>query len=97
MKLYHRQTKKAGYAFRFYSRQQELDILTGEVLNAHRDCRPQDGVSQVALFLLQFQDLLLNSAPADQAVGKDMLGLPDAVRPVDGLGLDGGVPPGIER
>ena len=34
---------------------------------------------------------------ADQAVGEDVLGLADPVRAVDGLGLDGRVPPGVEQ
>ena len=33
----------------------------------------------------------------DQAVGEDLLGLADAVGAVDGLRLDGGVPPGVEQ
>ena len=57
----------------------------------------EDGVGQVALLLLEFEDLLLDGVAADQAVGEDVLGLADAVRAVDGLGLDGGVPPGVEQ
>ena len=57
----------------------------------------EDGVGEVALLLLEFEDLLLDGVAADQAVGEDPLGLADPVRAVDGLGLDGGVPPGVEQ
>ncbi len=49
------------------------------------------------LLLLELEDLLLDRVAADQAVGEDVLRLADAVRAVDGLGLDGGVPPGVEQ
>ena len=57
----------------------------------------EDGVGQVALRLLELEDLLLDGVAADQAVGEDVLGLADPVRAVDGLGLDGRVPPGVEQ
>ena len=49
------------------------------------------------LRLLELEDLLLDGVPGDQAVGEDGAGLADAVGAVDGLGLDGGVPPGVEQ
>ena len=49
------------------------------------------------MLLLELEDLLLDGVAADQAVGEDVLGLADPVRAVDGLGLDGGVPPGVEQ
>jgi hypothetical protein len=47
--------------------------------------------------LLELEDLLLDGVAADQPVGEDALGLADPVRAVDGLRLDGGVPPGVEQ
>ncbi len=49
------------------------------------------------MLLLELEDLLLDGVAADQAVGEDVLGLADPVRAVDRLGLDGGVPPGVEQ
>ncbi len=39
----------------------------------------------------------LNGFPRDQAVGEDPARLAGPVRPVHGLRLDGGVPPGVEE
>ena len=39
--------------------------------------------------------LILDGSWGDEAVGVDGLGLADAMRSVDGLGFDGGVPPGV--
>ena len=57
----------------------------------------EDGVGEVALELLEFEDLFLDGVAADQAVGEDALGLADPVRAVDRLRFDGGVPPGVEQ
>ena len=78
------------------SRQQELQILAREVLD-EAVVGVEDGVGEVALALLELEDLLLDGVAADQAVGEDVLGLADPVRAVDGLGFDGGVPPGVEQ
>jgi len=61
------------------SRQQELQVLAREVLDDAAVVGAQDGVGQIAFLLLQFQDLLLDGASADQPVGEDVLGLTDAV------------------
>ena len=77
-------------------RKQELEVFAGEV-GDHAVVGVEDGVGEVALLLLEFEDLLLDGVAADQAVGEDVLGLADAVRAVDGLGLDGRVPPRVEQ
>src|ERR1700690_3000015 len=45
------------------------------------------------LVLLQFPDFFLDRAGRNQPVGVDGLRLADAMRTVDGLRLDGGIPP----
>ena len=45
--------------------------------------------------LLQFPDFFLDRAGRDQPVGVHGLGLANAVRAIDGLRFDGGVPPRI--
>ena len=45
---------------------------------------------------MQAQDAFLDAVLHDQAVDRHRTLLPDAVRAVGGLVLDGGVPPGIE-
>jgi hypothetical protein len=78
------------------SRQQQLQILpreAGEEALVGLD----DGVGEVSLGLLELQDLLLDCIAGDDAAGEDGPGLADAVGAVDGLGLDGGVPPRIEQ
>ena len=57
----------------------------------------QDGVGEVALALLEFEDALLDGVLSNDAVGEDGAGLADAVRAVNGLGFDGRVPPGVEE
>ena len=79
------------------SGEQELQVVAGEGLDDHAVVGVEDGVGQVALLLLEVEDLLLDGVAADQPVGEDVLGLADPVRAVDGLGLDGGVPPGVEQ
>jgi hypothetical protein len=55
------------------SRQQELQVFAGEALNNATVVGAEDGVGQIALLLLQFQDLLLDGPSADQPVGEDVL------------------------
>ena len=75
--------------------QQQFDVFGGEV--ADEAVLPSDdGVGEVALSLLQLQNFFLDGVTGDEAVRKDLTRLPDAVGAVDCLGLDGGVPPGIE-
>src|SRR5262245_15211923 len=80
----------------YRSGEQQLQILP-------RQAREQamvgldDGVGEIALGLLQLQDLLFNGVAGDDAAGEDGPGLADAVRAVDGLRLDGGIPPRIEQ
>src|SRR5690606_2285638 len=50
-----------------------------------------------ALALLELQDPLLHRPLRNQSVDEDRLVLADAVRPVGGLILRGGVPPGVEE
>jgi len=45
---------------------------------------------------LQGGDFFLDGIPADEAVSEDVAILSDAVSAIDGLCLDGGIPPGIE-
>ena len=56
-----------------------------------------DGVGEVAFGLLELQDFFLDGIAGDEAVGEDVADLADAVGAVDGLGFDGGVPPGVEE
>jgi hypothetical protein len=57
----------------------------------------EDGVREFAFRVLEFEDLFFNRVAGDEAVGEDIAGLADAVGAVDGLSLNGGVPPGIEE
>jgi hypothetical protein len=50
---------------------------------------------QNALFLLKLYDLIFNCVFTYHAIGKNILGLSDTVGTVDGLLLDGRVPPWI--
>src|SRR5207244_2766331 len=56
-----------------------------------------DGVGQGALALLQFQHFLFHGVARDQAIGKDVARLADAMSAVDRLRFDRRVPPGIEE
>ena len=56
-----------------------------------------DGIGKAAFFHLEFGDFFLDSATTDQAIGEDLFGLTDAVGTVDGLRLDGGVPPRVQQ
>ena len=57
----------------------------------------ENGIGEATLLDLEFGDFFLDGAATDQAVGKDLLGLADAVRAVDRLGFDGGVPPRVQE
>ena len=58
---------------------------------------PRMASASSRLLLLQLEDLLLDRVARDQPVGEHLPGLADAVRAVDGLGLDGRVPPRVEE
>ncbi len=47
--------------------------------------------------LLKLENFVFDAVFADDAVGDDFFGLADAVGAVDGLGFDGGIPPGVEE
>jgi hypothetical protein len=49
------------------------------------------------LIFLQLQNLFLHRIARDQPICKNRPDLPDAVRPVDRLGFDRGVPPRIQE
>ena len=57
----------------------------------------EERLDERALLGLQRQYLLLDRVLGDQAIGRDRACLADAVRAVDGLALDGRVPPGSSR
>src|SRR5215210_230137 len=77
-------------------RQQQLQILPAQA-RQHAPIRLDDGVGEVSLALLELENLLLDGVAGHQTAGEDGTALADAVGAVDGLGLDGGVPPGIEE
>ena len=56
-----------------------------------------DGVGELAFVLLEGDDFFFDRVLGDEAAGVDSPGLADAVGAVDGLLLDGGVPPGVEE
>src|SRR5271156_2295917 len=66
-----------------------LAEAAGEALLAEHVLR------ELRLALLQAPDFFLDRALGDKAIGDDGAILPDAVRAVDRLRLDGGVPPWI--
>ncbi|MDZ4403629.1 MAG: hypothetical protein U1A53_13225 [Prosthecobacter sp.] len=55
----------------------------------------QGGFHELAFLGLELEDAFLDGATDGQAVGVDDLLLADAVRAVDGLGFDGGIPPRV--
>ena len=55
------------------------------------------GGHELALGGLKLQDALLHGAARDESAGGDDAGLADAVGAVDGLGFDGGIPPGFDE
>ena len=56
----------------------------------------EDRADELALLSAELEDLLLDRALGDEPVGRDDLGLADAVRAVGRLVFDGGVPPRVE-
>src|SRR5690606_40039459 len=46
---------------------------------------------------LQARSIRLDGVAREEAAGKHLLGLADAVRPIDGLRFDRGIPPGVEQ
>ncbi len=55
-----------------------------------------DGIGELSFLLLQFDNALFDGVLADESVSEDVGGLAYSVRTVDGLRLDGGVPPGVK-
>jgi hypothetical protein len=55
-----------------------------------------DGIGQIALGLLQFKNFFLHGVARDEAIGKNLANLADAMGAIDGLRLDGRIPPWIE-
>src|SRR5450755_2936826 len=76
--------------------QQQFQILALEVAD-QAVIFADDGGGQIALGALQLQNFLFDSIARDQAIGEDLVHLADAVGAVDGLGFDGGIPPGVEQ
>ena len=76
--------------------QQQFQVVGGEVAD-DAVVGGDDGVGEVFLGLLQFEDFVLDGVFGDQAVGEDSFRLANAMRAVDGLSLGGGVPPRIEN
>src|SRR6202020_172219 len=69
--------------------EQVLHVGPGEAL--YKSVVVRDQVSgQDPLLFLELQDLVFDRILADHAVSEDVLGLPDTVRPVDGLLFHGG-------
>src|SRR4051812_47281860 len=56
------------------SGEEELEVVAGQV-GDQAVVGVEDGVGEVALALLELEDLLLDGVAADQAVGEDVLGL----------------------
>ena len=54
-----------------------------------------DGVGEGGFVFLHREDLLLHRIGGDEAIGDHGLGLADAVRAVDRLRFDGGIPPRV--
>ncbi len=77
-------------------RQQQFNIFGGQVADK-TVLRADDGVGKVSFAFLQLQHLFLDRVAGDQAIGKNLAHLADAMGAVDRLRLHGGVPPGIEN
>lgn len=78
------------------SGQQEVQIFGGQGAQ-DAGVGVHDGVGEASLGGLESEDLLLHRVLGHDAVGHDPPGLANAVGAVDGLGLDGRVPPGVEE
>ena len=78
------------------SRQQQLQILSPQIAN-QAGVGAHDRVGQSSLRGLQLEHLLLDGVARDEPVGEHGPRLPDAVRAVDRLRLDGRVPPRVEQ
>ena len=77
-------------------RQQKLDIFPSQV-TYETVFRTDDRVSKVSLGLLQLQYFLFDRVAGNQAIGKNLALLTDAMRAVYSLSLDSGVPPRVEN
>ena len=54
--------------------------------------RLDDGIGQVSLPVLEFQDALFDGVFGHEAIGENFAGLTDAVRAVNRLRFDGRIP-----
>ena len=79
-----------------FLRQQQHQIFTGDVPD-QVVVGANDRVCQVALCLLEGEDLFFDCVASNQSISKDAFRLADAVRAIDGLRFDRRVPPGIEQ
>src|SRR5262249_41389383 len=75
--------------------QQKFQVVFGE--RAREAALAEHVADQLGLALLQVPDLLFDRADGEQAVRDHRAVLADAVRAVDGLCFDGGIPPRIEE
>ena len=75
--------------------EEEVEILESE--GAGEVFLSENVVSEGAFLFLEEADFFLDGVFDEEAVGEDGLFLADAVGAVDGLGFDGGVPPGVEE
>src|SRR5579872_5959056 len=78
------------------SGEQQLEIVGRQIRN-QVVVGLQDGVGKLFLLDLQLGNFLFDRVATNQPIGEYLTGLADAVRPVDRLHLNGGVPPGIEQ
>src|SRR5215475_12455993 len=85
-----------SYFYANNSRQQQFQIFSAEVAD-EAVVGVDDGVSEVALGVLEREDFFFDGVAGDDAISEDLPSLADAVRAVNGLGLDRRVPPGIEQ
>src|SRR5579859_5320854 len=68
-------------------RQQQFQVVAAELAD-QAVIGADDRVGQVALGLLELEDLFFDRVLGDEAIGEDLAGLADAVGAVDGLSLD---------
>src|ERR1017187_1582598 len=76
--------------------QQQLQILPLQIPN-ETVVLADNGGGQLALGVLQLQDLLFYGVARDQPIGEDLAGLADPVGAVYGLRFHRRVPPGVEQ